>query len=114
MQPLISNYEGLLRLALAVLLGAAVGLEREARDRTAGFRTHVLVCLGSALFTIISAYGYAEWWQGTRATSTVMDPGRIAAQIVSGIGFLGAGAILRSGVNGRFLARYDKIHETQY
>ena len=72
------------RLAIALALGAVIGFEREMDRQPAGFRTHSLVALGSALFTIISAYGFA----GTA------DPTRIAAQIVSGIGFLGAGTIL--------------------
>jgi putative Mg2+ transporter-C (MgtC) family protein len=80
--------EALLRLALAAVLGAAVGLERELRDREAGLRTHLLVALGSALFTIAGAYGFH-----TLRT----DPTRVAAQIVTGIGFLGAGAIIRQG-----------------
>jgi putative Mg2+ transporter-C (MgtC) family protein len=80
--------EALLRLALAAALGAAVGLERELREREAGLRTHLLVALGSALFTIAGAYGFH-----TLRT----DPTRVAAQIVTGIGFLGAGAIIRQG-----------------
>ena len=80
------------RLVVALLLGAAIGFEREMDRQPAGFRTHSLVALGSALFTIISAYGFAG----------ATDPTRIAAQIVSGIGFIGAGTILhhRGGVRG--------------
>jgi len=74
-------------LVLAVLLGALIGIERERHDRPAGLRTHILVCLGSALITLVS-----RDLAGTR-----FDPGRIAAQIVSGIGFLGAGTIFRQG-----------------
>lgn len=74
-------------LLLAALLGGLVGWERERRDRPAGLRTHILVCLGSALITLVSMQ-----MSGTR-----FDPGRIAAQIVSGIGFLGAGTIIRQG-----------------
>lgn len=80
----------LLRLLVAMLLGLGVGLEREFRSdtpRAAGMRTLALVAMGSALFTLISAYGFA-------AFQTPTDPSRIAAQIVTGIGFLGAGAIL--------------------
>jgi putative Mg2+ transporter-C (MgtC) family protein len=86
---------------MAMLCGALVGLEREWRDRAAGLRTHMLVTLGSTLFTLLSLYGAAEWIEfsvnapGTRPLYTA-DPGRIAAQIVSGIGFIGAGAIWRS------------------
>jgi putative Mg2+ transporter-C (MgtC) family protein len=82
------------RLALAAALGSVLGFERELREREAGLRTHLLVSLGSALFTIVSAYGFREF---VRSGSTV-DPTRIAAQIVTGIGFLGAGAIIRQGV----------------
>ena len=89
----------ILRLALAGLCGAVVGFEREWRDRTAGFRTHILVCVGAAVFTLVSAYGFTAWYQETASTlrpNVMNDPSRIAAQIVSGIGFLGAGAIFQS------------------
>ena len=85
----------LVRLVLAALLGAAIGAEREWHQHAAGMRTHLLVSLGSALFAVISAYGYAGVFE---ADPTAMEnPQRIAAQIVSGIGFLGAGAIIQSG-----------------
>lgn len=74
----------LLRLAVSLGLGALIGFEREVSDKAAGLRTIVLICVGAALFTILSSH-----------FST--DPGRIAAQVVSGIGFLGAGAIMREG-----------------
>ena len=77
-------WELTLRLLLAGILGAVIGLDREYRAKEAGFRTHFLVSLGSALFMIISQYGFAE----------ILDPRRGAAQIVSGIGFLGAGTII--------------------
>ena len=89
----ISDGEILLRLAVVVVLCGAIGLEREAREQTAGLRTHVIVGLGSALFTLVSAYGFTA--------STHVDPTRIAAQIVSGIGFLGGGMILRYGMSVR-------------
>lgn len=103
--PNLTDLELVLRLVLAAGLGAIIGLEREWRDRTAGLRTHMLVCLGSAVFTVVSAYGFQEWYEsipaGQRST-IVSDPTRIAAQIVTGIGFLGAGAIFRSedGIRG--------------
>jgi len=81
--------EALLRLALAAGLGGAIGLEREFRHKPAGLRTNMLIALGSALFSILSVE------LGGGAAS----PDRIAAQVVTGIGFLGAGAILRSGEN---------------
>jgi putative Mg2+ transporter-C (MgtC) family protein len=100
--PSLSWGENLARLALAAALGGAIGFERELRDREAGFRTHMLVCIGSALFTIVSAYGFREFL--TSGDQVVRaDPTRIAAQIVTGIGFLGAGAIIRQGVSIRGL-----------
>lgn len=103
--PDLNQWELLARLALATGLGALIGFEREWRDRTAGLRTHMLVCLGSAAFTIVSAYGFREWYpaiSNADRPAVVGDPTRIAAQIVAGIGFLGAGAIFRSddGVRG--------------
>jgi putative Mg2+ transporter-C (MgtC) family protein len=89
--PSLTWSQELLRVAVAAGLGGAVGVERELREREAGFRTHLLVSVGSCLFTLVSAYGFSEF--GTRS----VDPTRIAAQIVTGIGFLGAGAIIRQG-----------------
>jgi putative Mg2+ transporter-C (MgtC) family protein len=94
------DVELVLRLLGAAVLGALIGLEREVRDQPAGFRTHLLVALGSCLFTLISAYGFAGFLDEEQVT---FDPTRIAAQIVTGIGFLGAGAILRSGMSVRGL-----------
>jgi putative Mg2+ transporter-C (MgtC) family protein len=90
-----------LRLLGAAVAGGLVGLEREVRDQPAGFRTHMLVALGACLFTLISAYGFGEVLADDPAAR--FDPTRIAAQIVTGIGFLGAGAILRSGMSVRGL-----------
>jgi putative Mg2+ transporter-C (MgtC) family protein len=94
--------EALLRLALAAFLGALIGVERELRDRQAGLRTHLLVALGSALFTIVSAYGFEDFLRSGQSVVRA-DPTRIAAQIVTGIGFLGAGAIIRQGASVRGL-----------
>lgn len=88
---MISLQTACVRLTLALVLGALVGLERERGERAAGIRTHALVALGSCLVMIVSAFGFADIL-GTRAV--VLDPSRIAAQVVSGIGFLGAGTIL--------------------
>jgi putative Mg2+ transporter-C (MgtC) family protein len=100
--PSLDGWEALLRLTIACALGAAIGFEREIRDREAGIRTHLLVSLGSALFTIVSAYGFHEFLtSGDNIVRT--DPTRIAAQIVTGIGFLGAGAIIREGLSIRGL-----------
>lgn len=78
-----------MRLVLSAILGGAVGYQREASDRPAGFRTHILVAVGAALFTLVSFYPF----DGSGRTAT--DPTRIAAQVVTGIGFLGAGTIIR-------------------
>jgi len=88
--------EVLLRLFVAGALGGAIGLERELRERQAGLRTHLVVSVGAALFTLVSAYGFDSF-------GSKVDPTRIAAQIVSGIGFLGAGAIIRQGLSVRGL-----------
>ena len=83
-----SSLELIGRLALALALGAVLGLERETRHKTAGLRTHSLVALGAALFTIAGAYA---------VIGPQNDPSRVAAQVVTGIGFIGAGAMIRSG-----------------
>lgn len=91
------DIEMLIRLSMATLLGGAIGLEREVHGKVAGFRTHALVSLGAALIMIVSIEIYIAY-RGV----TQVDPGRIAAQVVSGIGFLGAGAIIRfsTGITG--------------
>src|SRR4051794_38420564 len=99
--PTIEWPEVLVRLLVAALLGGAIGLERELRERQAGLRTHLVVSVGSALFTLVSAYGFSEFV--TSGGVQRADPTRIAAQIVSGIGFLGAGAIIRQGLSVRGL-----------
>ena len=90
------------RLFAAAALGGAIGLEREVREREAGLRTHLLVAVGAALFTLVSAYAWTDWTFG-RGSGLTFDPTRIAAQIVTGIGFLGAGAIIRQGLSVRGL-----------
>ena len=85
---ILAELELTIRLAVALVLGAVIGVERELQRMPAGFRTHALVSLGSAIFTVISAFAF----DGPGA-----DPTRIAAQVVSGIGFLGGGAILHYG-----------------
>ncbi len=100
--PTLNWHEALLRLALAAFLGGLIGFEREIREREAGLRTHLLVSLGSALFTIVGAYGFHSFLD-SGANVVRADPTRIAAQIVTGIGFLGAGAIIRQGLSVRGL-----------
>ncbi|SHI83548.1 putative Mg2+ transporter-C (MgtC) family protein [Geosporobacter subterraneus DSM 17957] len=87
---MITTYELILRLILSAIIGGLIGIEREANNRPAGLRTHILVTLGSALIMLISTHGF----NNLPATG---DPARLAAQVVSGIGFLGAGTILRTG-----------------
>ena len=86
------EYEFILRILVAALLGGLIGLEREYRAKEAGFRTHFLVALGSALFMIVSAYGFGDV-QMDGMTSR-WDVSRVASQVVSGIGFIGAGTII--------------------
>ncbi len=100
--PALNWDESLLRLALAATLGGLIGVERELREREAGLRTHLLVALGSALFTIVGAYGFHSFLESGQSVVRA-DPTRIAAQIVTGIGFLGAGAIIRQGLSIRGL-----------
>ncbi len=83
-----------IRILVAAVLGGVIGIEREIREHTAGFRTHILVAVGAAAFTLASSYGLE---------GTDFDPNRIAAQVVTGIGFLGAGTIIRYGVTVRGL-----------
>src|SRR5919198_3765858 len=97
-----SDLEQLARLALAAGLGGAIGAERELADQPAGLRTHVLLSLGACLFTLVSAYGFGK----------AADPSRLAAQIVTGVGFLGGGAILRHGFTIRGLTTAASIWAT--
>ena len=91
---MISNLDILGRLFLAALLGSVIGFERERLAWAAGMRTHMLVCVGSCLIMIVSAFGFSDILGKPNVT---LDPSRIAAQVVSGIGFLGAGTILLRG-----------------
>jgi len=94
----MSVYEIIFKLALAGILGGVIGLERESLNRPAGLRTYTLVCVGSALAMVVSLDMYFQYYQTVNA-----DPGRIAAQVISGIGFLGAGTIMREGATVRGL-----------
>ena len=87
---MIPELEFLLRLFCAAVLGGVIGLEREYRSKEAGFRTHFLVAMGSALFMIVSAYGFDSMNNELQR----WDVSRVAAQVVSGIGFIGAGTII--------------------
>ena len=88
---ILMDQEFILRLFVAAMLGGAIGLERELRAKVAGFRTHFLVALGSCLFMIISQFGFATILQSENVS---LDPSRIASQVVTGIGFIGAGTII--------------------
>lgn len=88
---MLGDIEIIKRLLIAVILSGLIGLERESHGRAAGLRTHILVCLGSTLITLTSIHIF-EIYKGV----SNIDPARIAAQVVSGIGFLGAGTIIRS------------------
>lgn len=91
---MISEWEMIGRLLLAAVLGSLIGLQREHQFWTAGLRTHMLVATGACLFMTVSAFGFQ---QALTQPGTQLDPSRIAAQIVTGIGFLGAGSIMMRG-----------------
>jgi putative Mg2+ transporter-C (MgtC) family protein len=97
-----SDLELLGRLLLAAALGGAIGAERELNDQAAGLRTHMLLTIGACLFTLVSAYGFGG----------PTDPSRLAAQIVTGIGFLGGGAIVRHGLTVKGLTTAASIWAT--
>ena len=102
----ISYAEVAIRLLVTAVLCGVIGFERETRDQSAGFRTHILLGLGAALFTLVSAYGFTAFTEAALQSGgrgIQFDPTRIAAQIVTGIGFLGAGAIIRQGMDVRGL-----------
>ena len=86
----------LIRVIAACILGSAIGLERELTNKYAGLRTHILVCLGSAIFTVLSIYAFPTAVNNTNPQA-FGDPARIAAQVLTGIGFIGGGTVLRHG-----------------
>jgi putative Mg2+ transporter-C (MgtC) family protein len=96
LQPVGWTGEAVVRLSLAGIIGAVIGLEREWRGREAGFRTNLLVCLGSALVMLVSMQLAEMPWKAIGAYNINVDPGRIAYGVMTGIGFLGAGAILKT------------------
>jgi putative Mg2+ transporter-C (MgtC) family protein len=95
-----------IRLIISAVLGGVIGLEREIHGHPAGMRTHLLVSLGSGLFTVLSIFGFPA------AEGAPLDPSRVAAQIVSGIGFLGAGAIIKDGFTVRGLTTAASLWAT--
>lgn len=90
--------ELVIRLFISLFIGIIIGIERELTNKSAGLRTHILVCLGSTVFTILSIYGFPR---GTMSNGFAMygDTARVAAQILAGIGFIGGGAVLRHGAS---------------
>lgn len=95
------NVECIIRLILALAMGFSLGLERELTNKYAGLRTHILVCLGACIFTLLSIYGFPTFADGDNVVinnaTGIRDTSRVAAQIVTGIGFIGAGTVLRNG-----------------
>jgi putative Mg2+ transporter-C (MgtC) family protein len=100
--PEIALWEGLLRLLVAAVLAGAIGVERELREQEAGLRTHMLVCVGATMFMLVGVYAWSDMRLGNQI-GVVVDPSRVASYVVSGIGFLGAGAIIKYGINVRGL-----------
>lgn len=92
---ILQEHSALSRLIVAIISGALIGLEREHAEKPAGLRTNIFICAGSMLFTLASIL----FWQHIAGAPATVDPGRIAAQVVSGVGFLGAGVILKTGLN---------------
>ena len=90
----IQNPEILIRIVFAIILGSLIGLEREITNKSAGLRTQIMVCLGACIFTILSIYGFSK----AVTIYPIGDPSRVAAQIITGIGFIGAGTVLRQGL----------------
>lgn len=101
--PSPTEMELLSRILLAAALGGLVGAERELADHPAGLRTHITVAVGSALFAIVSAYGFLEFDRSQGSTNIQADVTRVASNIVTGVGFLGGGAILKEGATVRGL-----------
>ena len=97
----VINIDFIIRILAAIVLGFLIGLERELTNKYAGLRTHILVCLGACIFTIVSIYGFPTFATGdnviTEQATGIRDTARVAAQIVTGIGFIGAGTVLRNG-----------------
>ncbi|MGH9031978.1 MAG: MgtC/SapB family protein [Acidimicrobiia bacterium] len=99
----LSEWEMVLRVVLAVALGAVIGVDREIDAQAAGFRTHVLVCLGAAVFGLISVHAFDPFVAERARTNVNVDVTRVASNVVVGIGFLGGGAILKYGATVRGL-----------
>lgn len=94
-----SEVDLVLRIALAIILGAIIGLERELTGQSAGLRTHITISMGAALFAIVSAYSFTEFIQPQADSNYQVDVTRIASNVVTGVGFLGGGAIIKHGAS---------------
>ena len=90
----IADADILVRIVVSIVLGSVIGFEREWTNKSAGLRTQILVCLGSCIFTVLSVYGFST----AVSLYPMGDPARVAAQIITGIGFIGAGTVLRQGL----------------
>ncbi len=90
----IADADILIRIIFSIILGSVIGFERELTNKSAGLRTQILVCLGACIFTILSIYGFSK----AVTLYPLGDPSRVAAQIITGIGFIGAGTVLRQGL----------------
>lgn len=112
MEPVVSNLDILARIGLALLLGGLVGLDRELSHQPAGLRTHITVALGAALFGVISVHGFDAYVQPRADSNYQVDVTRVASQVVVGIGFLGAGAILKEGATVRGLTTAASLWTT--
>ncbi len=108
----LSNAELALRVAVAVVLGGAVGIEREISGQPAGFRTHVALALGAALFGLISVHAFEPFAAPRDDTNVNVDVSRVAAQVATGVGFIGAGAILKHGASIRGLTTAASLWTT--
>jgi len=111
-QPAVTNADVVLRIALAALLGGLVGLEREVSHQRAGLRTHITVALGAALFGVLSVHGFDAYVQPRGDSNYQVDVTRVASQVVVGVGFLGAGAILKEGATVRGLTTAASLWAT--
>lgn len=98
----VPEWEVAVRLLVAAALGGAIGIQREADGQAAGLRTHMLLSLGAALFSVVSVVGFSDFISDDRSsTNVVIDPGRIASYVAAGVGFLGGGTIVKRPEDGK-------------
>ncbi len=111
-EPAVSEVDVVTRIAMALLLGGAVGMERELSSQPAGLRTHITVALGAALFGVVSVHGFDAYVQPRGDSNYQVDVTRVASQVVTAVGFLGAGAILKEGASIRGLTTAASLWAT--